>query len=179
MPPTGFLNPNSVLEEWDIRPGEKIADFGCGPGFFSIPMGQKVGPNGKIYALDIRPEALEATRSKAKLYQLFNVEPTRADLEMERGSGIKDRSVDKVIISNILFQVENREAVIVEISRILRGGGSVLAIEWNDNDPSHPIPASKIDKESLKSLFLAQDFSFQKEFPAGAHHYGILFVKKD
>jgi len=179
MPPVGFLNPNSVLEEWDIRPGEKIADFGCGPGFFSIPLGQKVGQNGKIYSFDIRPEALEATRGKAKLFHLFNIEPTRADLEVPRGSGLKDWGVDKILISNILFQVEDQNAVIAEASRILRPGGSLLVIEWNENDAAHPIPSSKVNKEEIKSAFSGVGFGFQKEFAAGSHHYGLLFTKKD
>lgn len=179
MPPIGFLNPNSALEEWDVRPGEKIADFGCGPGFFSIPLGQKVGPNGKIYSLDIRPEALEAARGKAKLFHLFNIEPTRADLEAPRGSGLKDWGVDKVLIANILFQVEDQKAVIAEAARVLRPGGGILVIEWNENDAAHPIPSSKANKEEIKSLFQGAGLNFQKEFAAGSHHYGLLFSKKE
>ena len=178
MPPEKFLNPIAVLEEWDIRPGEKIADFGCGPGFFSIPLGQKVGPEGKVYAFDIRPEALEATRAKIKLFHLFNVEPTRADLEVERGTGLRDFGIDKILIANILFQVENQGAVIKEAARILRPGGSLVAIEWNENDPSHPIPSSKVNKDEIKSSFQNESFNFTKEFAAGSHHYGLIFSKK-
>src|SRR3989338_8008111 len=155
MPPVGFLNPNSVLEEWDIR------------------------PNGKLYSFHPRPEALEATRGKAKLFHLFNIEPTRADLEVPRGSGLKDWGVDKILISNILFQVEDQNAVIAEASRILRPGGSLLVIEWNENDAAHPIPSSKVNKEEIKSAFSGVGFGFQKEFAAGSHHYGLLFTKKD
>ena len=106
-----FLNPDGVIEAWDVRPGDKVADFGCGAGFFSVPLGSRVGSNGKIYALDIRPEALEATRAKVKLFHIFNIEPSRADLELPRGSGLRDGSVDKVLISNILFQAENKKTL--------------------------------------------------------------------
>lgn len=178
MPPQGFLNPNQVLENWDIRPGEKIADFGCGPGFYSIPLGEKVGGNGKIYAFDIRTEALEATRSKVKVFHLFNVEPTQADLEAPRGSGIRDSGVDKVLIANILFQAPDQSAIIDEALRIIRPGGSLLIVEWNDNDASHPIPSSAVNKEEIKSLILSKGLDLTKEFPAGAHHYALIFSKK-
>lgn len=179
MADTGFLNPEQVLENWDIRPGEKIADFGCGPGFYSIPLGQKVGQNGKVYAFDIRPEALEATRSKVKLFHLFNVEPTRANLEAARGSGIIDYGVDKVLIANILFQADDQNAVIEEALRIIRPGGSLLVIEWNDNDPQHPIPSSTVNKAEIKSVILSKGLSLVKEFNAGSHHYCLIFIKKE
>ncbi len=174
----GFLNPEQVLQNWDVRPGEKIADFGCGPGFYIVPLGQRVGPNGKIYALDIRLEALEATRAKIKLFHLFNVEPTRADLETERGSGLRDMSMDKVLVANILFQAPNQNAVLNEAVRILRPGGSLLAIEWNDGDASHPIPSSAVNKEEIKKTVTEHGLNLEKEFTAGSHHYGLIFIKK-
>ncbi|MDO8523215.1 MAG: class I SAM-dependent methyltransferase, partial [bacterium] len=136
-------------------------------------------PNGKIYAFDIRPEALEATRAKVKLFHLFNVEPTRADLETVRGSGLRDMSIDKVLIANILFQAPDQSAVIDEAIRVLRPGGSLLVIEWNDDDPLHPIPSSKVNKEEIKSVILPKGLTFAKEFTAGSHHYGLIFTKKE
>ncbi|MDP2669321.1 MAG: methyltransferase domain-containing protein [bacterium] len=179
MPPQGFLNPEQVLQNWDVRTGEKVADFGCGPGFYDVPLGQKVGPNGKIYAFDIRLEALETTRSKAKLFHVFNIEPTRADLEVARGSGLRDMAVDKVLVANILFQAPNQSAVLDEAVRVLRPGGSLLVIEWNDNDTSHPIPSSKVNKEEIKTVILSKGLILVKEFTAGSHHYGLVFTKKE
>ena len=59
---SAFLKPKIVLESWDVRPGEKIADFGCGAGFFSVALAQCAGPQGTVYALDVRQEALDAAR---------------------------------------------------------------------------------------------------------------------
>lgn len=162
-----FLNPEKVVEEWDIRPGEKIADFGCGAGFFTLLIGQRTGPNGKVYALDVRPEALEAVKSKIKLSHLFNIETVRADLERDRGSGLKSETMDKVIISNILFQAENKEKISEEAFRVLKTNGLAFIIEWTE----------KINKESAKNIFKEAGFSFEKEFSAGSHHYGLIFKK--
>ena len=174
----GFLKPEEVLGVWDIRPGDKIADFGCGAGFFSVPLGQRVGPNGKVYALDIRPEALEATRAKVKLFHLFNIEPERADLEMPRGSGIRDESLDKILISNILFQAQNKNAVAQEAYRILRKGGSLMAVEWSDSaSAGGPSMDQRIGKDETKKILENAGFYFYKEFSAGMYHYGLIFIK--
>ena len=173
-----FLKPEEAIESWDVRPGEKVADFGCGAGFFSIPLGQIVGSNGKIYALDIRPEALEATRAKIKLFHLFNIEPVRADLEAPRGSGLKENSMDKILIANILFQAQNKQALISEANRILKAGGSVMIVEWNENQfIGGPSLDNRVGRDEAKKLFADAGFSFFKEFSAGSHHYGLVFKK--
>lgn len=174
----GFLKPDEVIAEWDIRPGERVADFGCGAGFFSLPLGQRVGPSGRVYALDIREEALEATRAKIKLYHFFNVEPVRADLEAPNGSGLKNESADKVIISNILFQAENKKAVAAEAYRILRPGGSVMIIEWSDlKNTGGPSLEERIGEDEARKIFEEAKFEFVKNFDAGTHHYGLVFKK--
>ena len=180
----GFLKPEEAIEAWDVRPGEKVVDFGCGAGFFSIPLGQRVGANGKVYAIDIRTEALEATRAKVKLFHLFNVEPMRADLEAPKGSGIKDNSVDKVLIANILFQAENKKMLAGEAFRILRPGGSAMIVEWSDasaafadGSAAGPFLGHRVGREEAKNFFISAGLSFFKEFSAGSQHYGLIFKK--
>lgn len=162
-----FLNPEMVVDEWDVRPGETIADFGAGSGFFSIALAKRVGYAGKIYALDIRREALDAIKSRAKLYRLLNIDLVRVNLETERGSGIKNDTMDKVVISNILFQAENKKNIVEEAFRILKSGGVAIAIEWKD----------KVKKDEIEKLFSDIGFSLKKEFGAGSHHYGLIFKK--
>lgn len=167
MSQESFLNPEAVVDELDIRPGETVADFGAGSGFFSVALAKHVGHAGKVYALDIRPEALEAVKSKAKLYRILNIEPVRVNLEADRGSGLKNETIDKVIISNLLFQAENKKNIAEEAYRILKSTGSVIVIEWKE----------RVEKIEMEKLFEGIGFSLNKEFTAGSHHYGLIFKK--
>ena len=99
-----FLNPENVIKALGIGPGMKIADFGCGAGFYSLPIARAVGPSGRVFALDVQKSALELVRSKAKAARLLNLAPTWADLDHVGGSHLKDASVTGALISNILFQ---------------------------------------------------------------------------
>ncbi len=174
-----FLKPEVALESWDIRPGDIIADFGCGAGFFSLPMAHRVGAQGKIYGIDVRPEALSSARSKIKLFHTSWVDFIRADLEKIAGTGLKDESVDKTLITNILFQVEDKKAVIAEAHRIVRANGSVFIIEWDpEKEVKKPVLPDILNKKEVVRLMSDQGFTLHKECSAGSHHYGLIFTKK-
>lgn len=173
-----FLEPATALDSWDIRPGETVADFGCGAGFFVVVLGQRVGPKGTVYAIDVRREALDVTKAKAKIFQLSNIQLIRADLETPRGSGIKDAAVDKALITNVLFQAENKNAILQEAHRILKDGGSLLIIEWDPETPgAKPKLPTIISKKEAEYIIESVGFRLQKECSAGSHHYGLIFKK--
>ena len=106
-----FVAPETIIKLLDILPGMKVADFGAGAGFYALAIAKRVGPSGKVFALDIRKEMLEVIRSRAREQKLLNVEAIWADLEAAEGSHLKENSIDFVIVSNVLFQVENRKGL--------------------------------------------------------------------
>ncbi|MEK9175013.1 MAG: class I SAM-dependent methyltransferase [Patescibacteria group bacterium] len=172
-----FLKPEDAIESWDVRPGDKIADFGCGAGFFTIPIAQRVGPQGMIYAIDVRQEALDATKTKIKLFRLSNINLIRADLESPRASGIKDEGIDKIIITNILFQADDKNAILREAFRVLKQNGTLFLIEWNEDSKTGPVLPNKINRGDVEKLCRSIGFVMYKNFYAGSHHYGLIFKK--
>ena len=67
------MNPNKIVENLNIKSGMIVADFGCGAGYFTIPIAKAIKNSGKIYAIDVLSGALENVLSKAKLYDLLNI----------------------------------------------------------------------------------------------------------
>jgi len=60
-----YLDPDAILGAFGVGPGTVIADIGAGTGFFAIPAAKRVGPSGRVYALDLEPKMLEDLRAKA------------------------------------------------------------------------------------------------------------------
>ncbi len=174
-----FVDPKSALEALDLRPGMVAADFGCGAGFYTIPLARRLGETGKVWAFDIRTEMLEVVRSKARVFGLSNIEAIRANLEDRDGSHLKTGSVDLVIISNILFQVEDKKNLAAEALRILKPGGRILAVEWSE-DKFHfgPPLKNRINRKEAEDVFLKAGAGLEKELDAGDHHYALVFSKK-
>lgn len=174
----GFLRPEEILRSnIVIRQGWIIADLGCGSGYFTIPLARAVGNQGKIYAVDVLSSALESVRSRAKLEGIFNIETIRANAEADGGTTIKDGLCDLVILSNILFQSGKKMDIMKEASRIIKSGGSLVIVEWNQNISFGP-PANQRVKESyLRKMAMDLNLDFMKAFDAGTYHYGLVFSK--
>src|SRR5665647_3220541 len=89
-----FLDPNAIIAQLDVQRGSIVADFGCGPGYFSLPFAKTVGENGRVYSLDILPQVLETISGKAKNSWVTNIITSRVNLEKENGSKLETNSVD-------------------------------------------------------------------------------------
>lgn len=172
-----FLQPEITINAFDITPGMKIADFGCGAGHWALAFAKRTGAGGAVYAIDVQEEALESVRSRAHLEHIHTVETIRADLEKPRASTLGDDTVDFVLLSNILFQAEHKEAIIQEGWRILKKGGRAALVEWDETAKLGPPLRQRIIRQDAEHLMKKTGFAFEKEFSAGSHHYGLLFRK--
>ena len=129
-----------------------------------------------MYALDIQEEKLSALKSKLALEKLNNVSTILCDLETPGGSTLKSDSLDAVLIPNVLFQAENKYAILQEGKRVLKPSGELLVVDWKK-------PASFGPKENLanpdeiKKMAATMGLSLKKEYLAGDYHFALLFVK--
>lgn len=170
-----FTDPVKNLRAFGLKEDDIVVDLGAGTGFYSVAAGHIV-TRGKIYAVEIVKDFLATIKNKVKEAGLGNVEILWGDIEKERGTKIGDGVADAVIASNILFQVENKEQLIIEIKRILKQKGRVLLIDWSE---SQIIGAKTIvPKNKALEMFEKKGFILQRDIDAGAHHYGMILIKK-
>jgi ubiquinone/menaquinone biosynthesis C-methylase UbiE len=150
-------------------------DFGCGYGTFTIPAAEMI--RGKIYAFDIEPEMIEATNQKARSLGLSNVEAVLRDF-MSEGSGLKDLSVDFVMLFNILHAAKPTD-LLREAYRILKFGGKIGIIHWNYDaaTPRGPPMKMRPKPEQCRRWAESVGFSFEKRLDLKPYHYGILMRK--
>lgn len=126
----GFINPEKIISQLDIKEGTKVADFGCGHGYFTIPAAKRVGQDGQVFAVDVLEEALDAVRSRSRLENLANIETRRGNLEAVNGSGLPNNSMDFVLLHNVLFQSQKKPEILKETKRVLKSGGTLALADW-------------------------------------------------
>ena len=173
---TSPSSPEAILEQLAISDKAKIADFGCGNGYFSVPLA-KIAQQGKVYAIDIIKETLEAVKSKAVLEGVSNIETMHCNLEVAGGSKLSDGSIDLVLTRNILFQSRKKEGIMGEAERVLMVNGQLVLIEWVAGSSLAPKEGWLISKEDARQLAENGGFVFEKELEIDNQHYGLVFKK--
>lgn len=173
-----FTDPVKNLKAFGLREDMIVADLGAGSGFYTIPASVMV-PMGKVYAIEIQKDFLTTIINKAVEAHANNIECLLGDVEKMGGTKLKDKIVDKVIASNILFQVGNKDKFIEEAKRILKPGGELLLVDWSDNKNTVGISLDKIiSKNKAREMFEKKGFVWERDIDAGEHHYGIIFINK-
>ena len=168
-----FLNPSEVLKQLNLKKNMVAADFGSGSGGWAFPLAKKL-EEGKVYAIDILEEPLSALRAKSKLEKIFNIETIKSNVE--KGSKLFSESCDLVLMTNLLFECEDKKKVIEEGKRVLKPGGKILVVDWKLDAPLGP-KKSRVSAEEVKKIAEEIDLKLEKEFEAGSYHYGLLFSK--
>jgi ubiquinone/menaquinone biosynthesis C-methylase UbiE len=116
-----FMPPAKMLAEVSINPGDKVLDYGCGPGTFSILAAELVGPSGMVYALDVHPLAIQSVEQKARKRRLANIKTILSSCD----SSLAENYLDLVIFFDVFHDLDNRQEVLVELHRILKSDATL------------------------------------------------------
>ncbi|MEK7585035.1 MAG: methyltransferase domain-containing protein [Patescibacteria group bacterium] len=173
-----FSDPKTVVDQFNLKEGMVVADFGTGSGAYALAMARRVGRSGRIYALEVQKEVLTKLEREVKTLGLDNISIIWADLERSGGSKLADGTVDLVVVANLLFQVSAKYSLLLEAKRLLRREGKLVIIDWQDSFGGlGPIPDHVVTAAAAGEVAAQAGFRLVKEFPAGDHHYGLIFEK--
>jgi ubiquinone/menaquinone biosynthesis C-methylase UbiE len=121
-----FLNRGRSIPQKHVEPyvkkGQVVADIGCGSGYYTLALAECVGPEGKVYAVDLNEKAIRTLEKDADRFSYHNIEAhasSATDL-----SFIKDKSIDFVLANGLLCVMRgNRQPAVNEIKRIMKPDG--------------------------------------------------------
>ena len=138
-----FFSPRiNVLSEVGIKTGSRVVDYGCGPGSYIAPLSSLVGKSGEIFALDIHPSAVKSVEDIALKKKLENVKIIQSDCN----TGLPDQSIDVALLYDTYHDLNNSEAVLSEIHRILKPEG---ILSFSDHHIRDDEIKNKIENKNL------------------------------
>jgi len=171
-----FSDPRENVLQMGVVEGMRVADLGAGAGHYARAAAGVVGHEGRVYAIDVQEDVLKHIKNNAHDTHKGIIETVWGDIEKLGGTHLRDASIDLAILANTLFQVENREGLIAEIQRILKPGGTLAVIDWSGSFGGMGPSAENIVSETdAEAIFTHAGFTKKKSFPAGPHHYGVIF----
>jgi SAM-dependent methyltransferase len=173
-----FMNPAQILAACNLQVTDSVADFGAGSGFLSRAAASLV-PKGSVFAIEIHREIVNRLARDAEEAHLDNLHPLWGDIELPGGTRLDNESVDFVVVSNVLFHLDDKIACINEAKRILKPGGRLLVVDWSESFGGiGPTPQAVVTKEMVETLCARAGFTkISDTLPGGDHHYALLFKK--
>jgi putative heme-binding domain-containing protein len=128
--------PEEVLDAMQIPAGGTVADVGAGAGYFTWRLAQRVGPSGKVIAVDIQKEMLELAGAELKKRGIENVELV---LGQDRDPRLPEAAVDLVLLANTYHEFSEPEAMMAAIHRSLRPDGRLVMLEYRKEEYYAPV----------------------------------------
>jgi ubiquinone/menaquinone biosynthesis C-methylase UbiE len=123
-----FAKRRQIVAACGLRPGMAVADVGAGTGLFTRLFAAAVGPEGRVYAVDIAPrfvEHVEKTCLEAGFQNVRGVVCTPASV------GLPANSIDLAFICDTYHHFEFPQKTMASIHRALRPGGKLVLIDFH------------------------------------------------
>jgi ubiquinone/menaquinone biosynthesis C-methylase UbiE len=166
-----WQNPEDILGAIKLEHNWVAVDFGCGSGYFTVPLARRVK---KVYAIDIQKEMLSFVKDKTERLGIRNVE-----LRLSRPNEIplEDETVDFLLSVNTLHEFDDKLRTIEEMKRVVKHKGNLLIVDFKKQktDFGPPVRIRVAEKKAI-SLFESYDFALldTKDLP---YHYILTFTK--
>jgi ubiquinone/menaquinone biosynthesis C-methylase UbiE len=125
-----------LLAELRLQPGMNVADIGAGTGYCTRRIAPRVGPQGKVYAVDVQPPMVRMLEAASRQSGLSNIVPILGAADDTR---LPSRSIDLALMVDVYHELEFPHEVLASVVRALRPGGRVVFVEYRGEDPSVPI----------------------------------------
>jgi ubiquinone/menaquinone biosynthesis C-methylase UbiE len=128
-PANGFwaLTGSRTVERLGLARGAHVLDLPCGSGASALPAAEAVGPDGLVVAVDLSAALLRLAQAKARAARLENIRFVEADM---RTTDLPDESFDAVVCVFGIFFVPDRRALMRELWRMVRPGGTLAVTCW-------------------------------------------------
>lgn len=171
-----LLPPEEILKSIGLTDGDKIADVGCGIGYFTFPASKIVGKNGKVFALDILPEMIDEIEQKIKDNNSDNVITV---LTEENNTKLKDNEVNYAFLCNVLHEAEDKKVFLNEVKRIISPNGVISIVEWRKIDNEYGPPTDhRVDENHVGALLKEIGFNEVEISHINEHFYLAKGIKR-
>jgi len=166
------LQIDRVMDILAIQPGKNVADVGAGSGWFTVRAARRVGDSGRVFAVDINPEAVRHIEDRAKNEGLHNVNAIEGH---EDDPLLPAGQVDAVLLLKTYHEVAKPVTLLKNLKASLRPGAKVGIIDRNGNGEDHGVQRKVVIAEAAEAGY---DLSASYDVVKDDMDYFLVFVPK-
>jgi precorrin-6B methylase 2 len=167
--------PALLLQELALTPGMTVADIGAGTGYYTWQLAKKVGPGGRVYAVDVQPQMIAMLDSQMAKRGVRNVVSV---LGSETTVKLPAASVDLAIMVDVYHELAYPAEVLDSIVAALKPGGRVVFVEYRAEDPAVAIkPLHKMSETQIRREATAHGLTWERSIKSLPIQHAIVFRK--
>jgi ubiquinone/menaquinone biosynthesis C-methylase UbiE len=158
-----------------IAKGATVADIGAGVGFFTWRLAARIGPQGKVYAVDIQQGMLDQLRRNMAERHLANYE---AVLGAEDDPRLPAGRIDLALLVDVYHEFSQPQKMLRKIRVSLAPAGRMVLLEYRKEDPQVPIlPAHKMTVAEVKAEIEPEGFKLEQVLENLPRQHILIFRK--
>ncbi len=172
-----YQKPAEVIEALGLKPGMVVADLGSGSGYFTRRFIEAVTETGKVYAIDVEPEALKHVKESVEHLHI----PYSAEFILAQPDNPKlpFESVDLIFLCNVYHHLDNRTAYFANVKSALRPSGRIAIIDFYHDERSGDLGFSKahlVPRETVLDEMTKAGYRLLREHTFLPRQYFLEFV---
>jgi ubiquinone/menaquinone biosynthesis C-methylase UbiE len=165
--------PDEALDAIGISKGATVADIGAGVGYFTWRLAARVGPAGKVYAVDVQPGMLQQLRQNMAERKLTNYE---AVLGAEDDPRLPAAGIDLALLVDVYHEFSQPRKMLQKIRASLKPDGRMVLLEYRKEDPNVPIrPEHKMSVAEVKAEIEPEGFRLEKTLETLPRQHILIF----
>jgi ubiquinone/menaquinone biosynthesis C-methylase UbiE len=169
--------PRDLLRRAGARPGARVVDYGAGPGFFSLPAAELVGPSGCVVAVETEPRMRAELARRAAELGLTNVEARTPDHAGQLPGGWAQVVVAALFLHDLA--PTERDRLLPELRRLCDPTGRLLVVEWlAPGGLAGPSTANRFAAGDLAALLRRHGFRPGRPRQLGPTYFSMMGAPK-
>lgn len=167
----------AVVDAVALKAGQAVADVGAGTGLFTRLFAARVGPQGRVYAVDIAREFVDGNLARARAARLNNV---IGIVSTQTETRLAENSVDVAFICDAYHHFEQPKAMLASIRRALRAGGTLVVVDFEripGTSPDWILKHVRAGKDDFRREIEASGFRFAGEAKLMRENYFLRFTR--
>jgi len=163
----------------EIEPGITFLDVACGAGAYTLALAEHVGPEGRLFALDLWADGIKMLIAEVQARKVSNVEAHVADVS--RHMPLESDIVDLCLMATVLHDLiedHTDQGTLQEVARVVKPGSILAVIEFKKIDgPPGPPRVIRLSPEETDVSLQPHGFKRMTTHEIGPYNYVSLFIK--
>jgi precorrin-6B methylase 2 len=168
-------DPDLGLRLLKVAKGSMVGDVGAGSGYMTLRLARLVGPEGKVYGVDVQPGMLQLLQQNAAKAKMMNVVPVLGAYDDPK---LPAGMLDLIIMVDVYHEFTQPQQMLRHMREALKPGGRLALFEYRAEDADVPIqPLHKMTKAQVKTEVELEGFTQLRVFDDLPWQHLIVFSR--